>query len=266
MKRELKIISFCDLVFLLALSLSGSFKGILSIVIYILGAIGPLMLVHAMSDEGGLKDGVRLLRIKPARALGVLPTVAPTLLSVYLLSLLTAFLMGELFGVTAEVNLGDNLALALLKEALLVPAVEEAVFRFIPLLLIGKRSPRLCVLSSALLFAFCHCSFFSLPYAFVAGVIFMLIDLASDSVLPSLVIHILNNLFSVIMIFGGSAEAYLIAVSLLTVLSVAIMIIFRKKYLSAIKEALVAGEKYSFSYEPLLVLFLTAFIAVTNLL
>jgi membrane protease YdiL (CAAX protease family) len=90
------------------------------------------------------------------------------------------------------------------------------------------------LLVSAIFFALVHHSFFSFGYAFVAGVIFMAIDLALDSVIPSILIHFINNALSVGMLVykdnEGFAPAIYALVVILSVLSFAIIIANKKKY------------------------------------
>ena len=59
-------------------------------------------------------------------------------------------------------------------------------------------SKRHTVIYSSLFFALIHCSFSQMPYAFIAGVIFMLVDVAFDSVWPSIILHFVNNSLSIV--------------------------------------------------------------------
>ena len=122
--------------------------------------------------------------------------------------------------------------------------------------LLAIENVRVCVLISAILFALSHHSLFSVFYAFVAGVSFMLIDIISDSVIPSFIIHFLNNALSVLLTFySGSAylaPAVIGAVAALACGSLIYLFVIRKRVAALLSERLVTKEKYRFSYEILL--------------
>ena len=81
----------------------------------------------------------------------------------------------------------------------LAPAIfEEMLFRYLPLRRLGSYSPRLAVFYSALFFSLVHASLLKIPYALLAGLIFAAIDIAAGSVLPSMIIHFINNLLSIL--------------------------------------------------------------------
>lgn len=74
----------------------------------------------------------------------------------------------------------------------------------------------------------------------------MLVDLMCASVWPSVIIHFLNNLLSVLWYFNASSEVFLIAMisslALLCVISVAVIIKRRESYKEKIKPLISLGE------------------------
>jgi membrane protease YdiL (CAAX protease family) len=90
-----------------------------------------------------------------------------------------------------------------------------------------------------------------MPYAFLAGLVFMLVDLIADSVWPSVVIHFLNNALSVVLVFYSDipAVAY-VAISVLAVLTaVSVIYIIRNKgKYEKIKEKMADIRSISFSF------------------
>ena len=96
-----------------------------------------------------------------------------------------------------EVVLEGGFFEAALRYALLTAVLEELIFRYLPMRLLAHRSPRAALLLSSLFFSLVHCDLFQMPYALFAGAVFMILDLAANSVIPSLVIHFLNNLHTV---------------------------------------------------------------------
>ena len=88
----------------------------------------------------------------------------------------------------------------LIIHALLPSFLEEMLFRYLPMKLIAPYSRRLCILLSSAYFALIHFNLFQIPYALLAGLVFITVDLWADSVLPSFILHLLNNVISVLWI------------------------------------------------------------------
>lgn len=246
-KKTIGFLSILNSVFVVFLILSGSFTGILSTVFYILAFIIPVSVgFYKTREENKTKD---FLGIKGARV--ALPFIAPTIGAVMLISFLTSLLIGLIAGKENTVDIGDNLFLAIVTHALAPAIFEEALFRFIPMRAMrGERWP-VVMLYSALFFALIHHSFFSIPYAFFAGLAFMLIDLVADSVWPSVIIHFLNNTLSVLLIFySGSAMLPWItasAILILTAVSVIYILKNKSKY-EKIKEKMAGIKNIGFTF------------------
>lgn len=81
--------------------------------------------------------------------------------------------------------------------ALLPAFMEEFVFRGIILGLFRKFSDTFAILASALLFGLMHSNFVQIPFAFCGGLIFGYLAVATNSLLPSMIVHFLNNAISV---------------------------------------------------------------------
>ena len=121
-------------------------------------------------------------------------------------------------------------------------------------------------LLSAVMFAFAHRSLFIIPYAFLAGVLFMIIDVASGSIIPSLILHFLNNFLSLAISYFGEIFAakigLIVSFGLLLCASLAIFIVFRKKIINKIREAFSFGEVLGADPTPLLFIIPCAAVAV----
>ena len=246
-EKRIGFLAILDLVFVVFLVLSGSFSDILSTLFYILAFIVPICVGFYMTrEENSNVDFIRLHGVGEA-----LPFIAPTIGSVILISFLTSLLIGLMTGKNNAIDLGDSLILAILSHALAPAILEEALFRFIPMRAMkGERWP-VIMLYSALFFALIHHSFFSMPYAFLAGLVFMLVDIIADSVWPSVVIHFLNNALSVVLAFYSDipAVAY-VAISVLAVLTAisVIYIIRNKGKYEKIKEKMADIRSINFSF------------------
>ena len=162
-----------------------------------------------------------------------LPLVAPTLAGVMALAFVTTAIISAITGKTNAVDLGDSLFLAILTHAVLPAILEEALFRYIPMRAMRDEKPLAVIIYTSVLFALIHHSFFSLPYAFLAGVAFMAIDLMVGSVWPSVIIHLINNTLSVLWYFYGDSSIFVTVVLSLLLALVAlsfVVIIKRRKY------------------------------------
>ena len=165
--------------------------------------------------------------------------------------------------------MGDSYLLALLTHALAPAILEEALFRYVPMRLLAPYSQRGAIFISAFFFALVHHELFTIPYAFVGGLIFMAIDLATESVIPSIVILFINNALSVSMSFAPYEPIiifFYIWIGGLTLLSVISM--FRKKddYEMALLLISDKGEGVKFTGGMLAFAIMTLTIAVLSLL
>ena len=167
------------------------------------------------------------------------------MLAVMLLSALTAIFLG-LFGLEDTTAVEGSLPIALINYALLPAVLEELLFRYLPMRLTARYSPRMTVIISALFFALLHCDLFRMPYAFLAGVVFMMLDLACGSVLPSLIIHFLNNAMSVVssLYFDTplAMSVYIAVMAALAAASVIFIVLRRREYISFARHILAASE------------------------
>ena len=270
MKREINLLTLTYLLVLLSLFISGAFEGILSTVIYILGFVLPFCLALALAKIPGEKRRAEYLTLSGSGAIITANTLFLLVGICFVLSYLSALLLRYTLGVSQDVALGDSFAMAVILHALLPAVLEETLFRYLPIKLIGERSPTVTLLLSAGFFALLHHSFFQIPYALVAGLIFMAVDLMCGSVLPSLILHFSNNLISLVWTFfiEGTPLAlpFFISIAALGAFSAILAVVFWKKlYRERVKRLLVIGEKYEAGAYPLLFALPTLFIAVTEL-
>ncbi len=234
MKRKLNILTILYLFFLVLLFLSGSINGILGEIVYYLAFILPLGVGVYLSRgeyfDAGFKMNKEKLRF-------TLPLIMPTVAVVIVLAALTSFWIYVMTGRTNSVDLGDSFVLAIISHALVPAVLEELLFRYLPIRFLSGRSERAAVFASAFLFALIHHDLFSIPYAFVAGIVFMAIDLATGSIIPSILIHFINNALSVGIIIYGDNPAFVPTmysiIAIMTVISIIFIIKRRRDYLDA---------------------------------
>ena len=267
MKRPLIAVVSIDLLFILLLILSASTPGLGSLAVYYLAFILPtvvgLVAIKPLSPVTEEPTPTLLSRrLSPA-----LPLIFPAVAITALVAFLTQLLLGDAAPVTVIAE--DNVLIAILIHAILPAVLEELLFRYIPLRLLAGYSRRFAVILSAVFFAFIHHSLAAIPYALVAGLAFAVMDLMADSLIPSVLAHLVNNLISLLAILYADVPALApilySALAVLAVLSVSVIIYKRKKYAEAMKGVLDPGEGYSGGLYPLLLLGLCLIIAVCEL-
>ena len=269
MKREVKALTFLYLLILLGITVFAFFDGVMKTIIYIIAYILPIFagiyFFYKQKNKenaklsGWFKTGAREARL----AFMLFPSV---ILLILTSSFLASFFVFSIFGDTGNVTISEPAAIALIIHALIPALFEEGAFRLLPLLILGDKSPRLTVFLSAFFFALLHANLASIPYAFLAGVIFMALDLYTHSVVPSFVLHLLNNvtaLFS-LGVFGFAVEVPVLFALFggFTILSLPFILKRRDEVISLFSAAFSRGEGYSLTAEPLLFAIPTIFIAV----
>ena len=264
MRGEIRYLSFLNILSVFLLALSGLFEGVGGKILYVLSFALPFAIGASLFKKLGAKPlkfhtGGVDLKLS-------LPLVFPIILLIFGASALTSLILGA-FGFSDNTELSGSVISLIFNHALMPSLLEEALFRFIPLSFLLRCSKRGAITVSALFFAFAHCDLFQLPYAFLAGVCFAIVDIAFDSIIPSLIIHFLNNALSVLwMLYGDKVGIYfVIALVLLAILSFVPVFIYRRRYAEIFKGTFLKDEKINISYEFLIFIVMTAFVAFTNL-
>ena len=276
MKKGIRLLVAMDMIFLVLMSVSASFVGVAGDLIYFgafvipftLGWFGEKRLRYEREEERGAAEEIfPRLGLDGDGLKSFLPLVFPTVGIVVAVALLTSLLLNSL-GASAAANPDGSLAEMLLLHALLPSVLEEMLFRYMPLKVLYRYSPRATVLVSSLLFAFIHLDLYKMPYAFIAGIVLALVDVMTGSILPSLVIHFINNASSVfLMKYGeipGFADLFYAALGLVCAVSILVIIIRRKKYITALKGAFVG--RLCFDSSLALMSALAVSVALMNLL
>lgn len=82
----------------------------------------------------------------------------------------------------------------------LIPILEEILFRFAVLERLRRYGDVAAILISAMLFSFGHSSFQSFPHTFVMGIVLGFVAVKTKSALAPIIIHSVNNLLSTVSI------------------------------------------------------------------
>ena len=162
-----------------------------------------------------------------------LPIIAPFIAAVFLISFLTSLLLNAL-GFSDSTDVSGHIASVMIKHAVLPAFFEEALFRFIPIMILAPYSKKNALVISSLLFAAVHCNLFQIPYALFASLILSSLAIATGSVIPCIALHFINNVTSVIFMrysyLPNFNLIFFLTLGALSVLSVAFIAVRRKKY------------------------------------
>lgn len=160
----------------------------------------------------------------------------------------------------------------------ILPAIcEEFVFRGIVMGSLRKYGDKIAIVISALLFALLHQSLSTMIFAFCSGVILGIIRKSSDSLIPSMIVHFLNNALGAMMSVLSSVMSdesyvlsYYIVVSILVFAGLLSLILLNKRNIgifefSAEESVLTEREKFKTALKSVF-LYCVIFIAVAFVL
>ena len=268
MKANVRYISFANLIFLLLLIGAGATSGAVSEIAYICAYALPCVFVFWLC-KGCFKSPLDDFKLKKEGA-SVAALAAPTVALTIGLAALTSFIMESAGAETEKISTEPHFVYSLVTLALVPALLEELLFRYLPMKLLLPNSPRTCILLSAVMFSAAHMSVQSFVYAFFAGVAFMTLNVISKSMLPSLIIHFINNVLSVALAYFGDGSGFkigfFVTFGLLLCGSLVMIILKRREIFSQIKGAFAKGDGGFIGFSPLAFLVPCAFIAVVNLM
>lgn len=277
MTEAVKILTFVDLMFIILLMLSGTVGGYAGEIVYYLAFVLPILVGfyaslplkrkrEEISEVAEKPDNLLLFNLNSGKM--ILPLIVPFVTVIFTVSFLTSLLL-SLIGVSTPPVTDVGLLRMLLVHAVVPAFFEEILFRYIPMKLLLPYSRRYCVIYSALCFALIHCSFTQMPYAFVAGVLFMLIDVAFESIWPSVILHFINNAASVVWIkcSGNSLSMWVFVAVLFGLAVISVPFIYRKRreYLPLLKSSFEKGEVSKLTYAPFTLVVVCCYVAFANL-
>lgn len=206
MNEIVKIYTLSSLMLLCILNLGGGFSEPLALIIRLVAFTVPALIAVLYSKTSS--DTATNYLSLDKRGLLLLPVILPSLLIIFGLSFLVSLIIYNLTGTHIEMPISGNIITDVFTLAAVPAVTEELFFRYVPLKIISPMSKKSALIISSLFFAMIHTSFFSIPYALAAGVIFMTIDLITESVWPSVILHFLNNIISIGWMYGSGTEGF----------------------------------------------------------
>ncbi len=148
-----------------------------------------------------------IIKFKKIKATNLILYVLLGVSIAFLGNIITSILLSNFEAVGIKSNLPDtelnynNLGFVIMTLiTAVVPAfAEEFLFRGVILGKLRKFGNTFAILCSALLFGLMHGNLVQIPFAFIGGIFFAFITVKTDSLLPAMIIHFLNNFLSCIL-------------------------------------------------------------------
>lgn len=107
------------------------------------------------------------------------------------------------FGIENSVNMSENVTnpleiiLCIVSTAIVPAFAEEFAFRGIFMGTLRKFGDTFAIITSAIVFGAMHRNISQIPFAFLLGLVLAYVDCKTNSIIPSIIIHFLNNCYAV---------------------------------------------------------------------
>lgn len=194
--------------------LTGDFLYYLQIFVSVTSVLLP-GLVYVLFSKQNLSE---LVPIKPVKPSVLIPTVfaglAVAMIANFAVSILTENL--SVFGISDKSNSDiisqgfDNLFLDIIATAVVPAIVEEFALRGIFMGAMRKFGDPVAIITSSIIFSLLHGNLSQIPFAFILGLALGYAACKTNSLIPSILIHFLNNFYAVIsaaIISNGKSES-----------------------------------------------------------
>lgn len=118
------------------------------------------------------------------------------------------------FGLQNSVSMSENVSspleivLYIISTAIVPAFAEEFAFRGILMGTLRKFGDSFAIITSAIVFGAMHGNIAQIPFAFILGLVFAYVDCKTNSILPSIIIHFLNNFYAVMLDILQSTGVY----------------------------------------------------------
>lgn len=118
------------------------------------------------------------------------------------------------FGLQNSVSMSENVSspleivLYIISTAIVPAFAEEFAFRGIFMGTLRKFGDTFAIITSAIVFGAMHGNIAQIPFAFILGLVFAYVDCKTNSILPSIIIHFINNFYAVMLDILQSTEMF----------------------------------------------------------
>lgn len=108
--------------------------------------------------------------------------------------------------------------------AIVIPILEETLFRFLILERLRRYGDVAAVTISAMLFSLAHSAFQSFPHTFVMGLVLAFVAVKTKSALAAIIVHFANNALSLISLIISSSQNAQKCLSSLSLLIICVLV------------------------------------------
>ena len=118
------------------------------------------------------------------------------------------------FGLQNSVSMSENVSspleivLYIISTAIVPAFAEEFAFRGIFMGNLRKFGDTFAIITSAIVFGAMHGNIAQIPFAFILGLVFAYVDCKTNSIIPSIIIHFINNFYAVMLDILQSTEMF----------------------------------------------------------
>ena len=100
---------------------------------------------------------------------------------------------------SAKANTPLEIVLYIISTAVVPAFAEEFAFRGILMGTLRRFGDAFAIIASAIVFGAMHGNIVQVPFAFILGLVFAYVDCKTNSILPSIIIHFVNNFYAVML-------------------------------------------------------------------
>lgn len=176
---------------------------LLEIFISVFGAFIPCLFYFLISntkiwDTISVKS-VKLSLLVPIVCLGLAGAMFANYVSDIVAHNFSFFQLENTVNFSSPVDSPIKICLYIISTAVTPALAEEFAFRGVIMGTLRKYGDAFAIIASSVMFGAMHGNISQIPFAFILGLIFAYVDCITDSLLPSIIIHFLNNLYAVVI-------------------------------------------------------------------
>ncbi len=147
------------------------------------------------------------IKVKPVNPSIIFPIICMGLAGAMFANYATNILAENfsLFRLENTVNINNQfetplqIVLYIVSTAVVPALAEELAFRGVLMGSLRKYGDAFAIIASSVIFGAMHGNISQVPFAFILGLIFAYADCVTNSILPSIIIHFINNLYAVVV-------------------------------------------------------------------
>ena len=150
-------------------------------------------------SETFTKSYVKITYLLPLVFLGMGASMAANMMASVFADNISVFGLQNNVSHSIRTNSALEIILYVVSTSLIPAFAEELAFRGVFMNVMRKYGDAFAIISSSLIFGAMHGNTTQIIFAFTLGLIFAYIDCKANSIIPSVIVHFLNNFYAVVM-------------------------------------------------------------------